>query len=132
MTHVPPSPHSTEAIISDSITSTGPGTGPWLGGEVGTLLPSCLLGSGFNTGCAITWSDQQGWSLQWDPGNFGEGILDSSNHFWGMGIFGTSAESYSVTLSSVAAPEPGVFALLLLPLGLVLRRRNYAEIQKNP
>ncbi len=104
-------------VLSDVISAIGPGTGPWTN-HVGIFAPACLLGptegdaSFNNSKCALGWSDAQGWSLQWDPGNYGDGILSSTAHdFFGMGEFVSVAATYSVNI-----PEPPT----ILPLGVAL------------
>jgi len=108
----------TGEIIADDLTSTGLGTGPWTS-DVGTFHPDCLPfvegASHTHFDCYVGWSDAAGWSLTWGPGDFDEGILHSSNHFFSMGEFVTGAPlgDYYVT-----TPEPPT--MLLLGVALVL------------
>ncbi len=122
----------TGEILSDSISGVGPGSGPWLGGEVGTFVSSdCLPSTPFpGVGCSINWYDAQGWSLQWDPGNYTSGILDSVNHgaiFFGMDEFLSVADTYSVTV-----PELPSVLLLLSGFLVILTWRSLNRAYQGP
>jgi hypothetical protein len=115
----------TGEVLSDVISGIGPGTGPWTN-HVGIVVPACLLGptegggSFNNSQCALGWSDAQGWSIQWDPGNYDDGILSSTAiDFFGMGEFVSAAATYSVNI-----PEPPTILLLVVALVLVWAWRS--------